>query len=148
MAELAVAAIGLVAGFFGALGKSWLDRRSRIDAGLLEKRAGIYAELWRLTGLLPLYPRDTALTYGAVAARMEQLRDWYFAASGGIYLSRVSQKIYLEYQRTLSELVVAGGNSANKILTPEHYDAAREAGSRLRSSLTDDLHSRTGSTNF
>lgn len=146
MADVLTVAIGVVAGFVGAMGKSFVDRRDRIDAGLLGKRTDIYSELWRLTGILPLYPHDPTLTYRALAERSAELRDWYFAKDGGLYLSRQSQRRYLDFQEALADAVAAGASqpTAGDIVSGKDYAAARAAGSKLRSSLTDDLHSRRG----
>jgi hypothetical protein len=142
------ALVDLVSGFLGAMGKSFIERRSRIDEGLRAKRAEVYSELWTLTGILPQYPKDEKLTYGKLAAQSEALREWYFQKSGGIYLSRESQKIYLAFQKTINDLVEGQKENLDGQVSPTDYDRARAAGSTLRSSLTDDLHSRSESRSF
>lgn len=142
------AAVGLVSGFAGALGKSVLDRRAKVDDGLLARRADLYAELWRMTGILPQYPRDETLTYQRLTDQSAQLRDWYFTRSGGIYLSRPSQRAYLRLQAVIHDLVVAAQARRMQPMTPEDYERARRFGSALRTSLTADLYSRNASRLF
>ena len=142
------ALVGLVSGFLGAMGKSFIERRTKIDEGLLAKRAEVYGELWKMTGILPQYPRDDKLTYENLAAQSEALRDWYFQKSGGIYLSRDSQRIYMAFQKTINDLLKGQEASLDRQVLPADYERARVAGSTLRSSLTDDLHSRSESRSF
>jgi hypothetical protein len=142
------ALVGLVSGFLGAMGKSFIERRTKIDEGLRAKRAEVYSELWKLTGILPQYPRDEELTYGKLATQSEALREWYFQKSGGIYLSRDSQKIYIAFQKTINDLLKGQEASLDRQVSPADYERARVAGSTLRSSLTDDLHSRSESRGF
>ena len=142
------ALVGLVSGFLGAMGKSFIERRTKIDEGLRAKRAEVYGELWKLTGILPQYPRDEKLTYGKLAVQSEALREWYFQKSGGIYLSRESQKIYMAFQKTINDLLASPEANLDRRVSPVDYERARAAGSTLRSSLTDDLHSRSESRSF
>ena len=148
MADLFSVAISVVAGFAGALGTGILRRRDRIDKGLLDKRADAYADLWRLTGVLPKYPHNAELTYSDLAKASLALRDWYY--DGGLYLSRRSQEHYVAFQKTLIDAVKAGVREprAGDIVDPLEYEKAQSAGSSLRSSLTEDLFSRTGARWF
>jgi hypothetical protein len=134
------AVIGLVAGFIGAAGKGWLDRRTRIDDGLFTKRTELYAELWQMTGRIPKYPRDTKFTYGAVATLMVDLRTWYFEKSGGLYMSVNTQRHYIHFQSVLNDITAS--QDAKAIVEDKQYDAAQASASLLRSAMTKDLDSR------
>jgi hypothetical protein len=104
MDQLVPAIIGLIAGFFGAVGKGWLDRRTRIDEGLLAKRTELYFDLLRLTGNIPKYPRNREFSYRDAYQLSVELRNWYFVKSGGLYMSAETQRRYLDLQNALNGL--------------------------------------------
>ena len=58
---------------------------------LLGERIVASKGLWRLTGLLPKWPRAKDVTYARLEDFREKLRDWYFAEGGGMFLSRTAQ---------------------------------------------------------
>lgn len=144
MSLLLTAIIATVSGFLGGLAKSFISRRSRSDDALLEKRRAIYAELWQFTGVLPLYPRDDTLTYATLASCNANLRDWYYRNAGGLFLSRATHQHYVEFQQALAKTIASGASQRGKDdrVSPDDYEAARRAGSLLRTSLTNDLNSR------
>jgi hypothetical protein len=92
---------------------------------------------------LPRFPKDEGLTYQKLAAQSSSLRDWYFQKSGGIYLSSGSQKLYLRFQQTIQEAVQKEKANQERPVSAGDYDRAMKAGSALRTSLTNDLHSRS-----
>ncbi|QMW21954.1 hypothetical protein [Sandaracinobacteroides saxicola] len=145
MSELFVAFIGIVAGFVGGVGKAWLDRRARIDDGLLAKRTELYLTLWRLTGIFPLYPRDRTLRHEQVAKRMVELRTWYFEEGGGLYMVGKTQAAYLFFQSVLDKLS-ADETRHDDLVSDHDYTVGQEASTALRTCLTQDLYSRGGSS--
>ena len=132
------ALVGAIAGYAGALGKSALDMRAKVDEELRTTRAGAYKTLWLKTGLLPRWPRATDVSYEDLAKLSRDFREWYYN-DGGIYLSHAARKVYGDTQTALIR-AIEKGNTGNVI--DEDYDALREQLSLLRTELTNDLLSR------
>ncbi len=135
---IVTALIAAVSGYVAALLQSWLERRGKIDDGLLTKRTELYKELWLMTGNLPLYPPNRVFSGNDAAELMQELRDWYFGKFGGLYMSDRTQKLYLAFQAALDGVTKA----ADAPIGDGAYVRVRSAGSALRSGMTRDLHSR------
>lgn len=135
--------IGVVAGFLGALLKSWLDSRLKLDEDTRKERWEVYKKLWSLTKCVPKWPRDESLTYADLLDFSGKCRDWYFT-EGGYHLSGPAQKAYGRMQDAVGA-ALKGKGAAEKVEGPEEgsdYDCAQKACSALRTQLTLDLHSR------
>ena len=135
--------IGAVTGFLGALLKAWLDSRLKVDAAAREKRWEVYKVLWKETGLIPQWPRNAQLTYGALEVFSDRCRGWYYE-EGGFYLSVPARKAYGHMQDVVSD-VVKGQPAENKVSDQndkDEYMRVHRACSALRTQLTKDLHSR------
>ena len=132
------ALVGGIVSYVGALWKNMLGERSRIDESLREARIDVYKTIWRLTGLLPQWPKSDDVTYKNLLRLSEDVRDWYFD-KGGIYLSEEARTSYGNLQETLTHIV---GTQASGKMSDEHYETARAKCSLLRSELTKDLLSR------
>ncbi|HET6951070.1 MAG TPA: hypothetical protein VFI47_11880 [Acidimicrobiales bacterium] len=138
---------GAAAGFLAALIEGYFSSRAKVDDELHASRTTLYQELWRESALLPLWPRDDEVTYGALASLSARLRDWYFGTGtadgvpGGLYLSRGSRRRYGKVQ---SALEAVSGRPADAVLSRADYDAVRTALSGLRTQMTGDLLSRRG----
>lgn len=140
----------IVDGSIDRLQQGWAEEREReresrlawaqIDVDLRNKRADPYLELWKLGDGLPLWPRNTELTYAHLVDLMNGLRSWYFGG-GGMYLSQASRAKYSDVQNAIG-LVVTRGNDRAAPVTDADYDTIRNAFSTLRTELTDDLQSR------
>jgi hypothetical protein len=130
---------GGVVAFVGATIKDALDFRTKIDEGLRELRKPVYAELWKQTGALPKWPREQ-ITYDALLSLSKEFRKWYFQ-TGGMYLSRSSQKRYTVVQDVIKSKLDSRDQNA-EYLPDTTYDEIREACSALRTSMTEDLVSR------
>ena|SRR6266566_369205 len=137
--KLIVGLIGVVTGFLGALLKSWLDSRLKLDEETRKERWEVYKKLWTLTKCVPKWPREENLTYGTLLEFSSTCRDWYFT-EGGYHLSRPARKAYGRMQDTLGALLKK--KAAGAAVEERDYDRVQQAGSALRTQLTLDLHSR------
>lgn len=106
---------------------------------LQRERIGTYKELWRLTKLLPKWPRSKDVTYEDLGKLSQSLRDWYFSAGGGMFLSRTAHTSYAALQDSLTAILVEQPSGG---ITDEHYEAVRELCSTLRTRLANDVGSR------
>ena len=98
--KLIVGLIGVVTGFLGALLKSWLDSRLKLDEETRKERWEVYKKLWTLTKCVPKWPREESLTYGTLLKFSTDCRDWYFT-EGGFHLSTPARKAYGRMQDAL-----------------------------------------------
>jgi hypothetical protein len=130
--------VGAAVAYIGAVAKSALDFRTKVDEGLIKTRTDVYRVLWKKTALLPKWPRAENVTYEKMEDLSKQFRQWYFE-EGGIYLSRKTQRAYASLQDTISNVVEA--SSPGKV-TPKDYDHVRDKCSSLRTEMTEDLLSR------
>ncbi|MCK9295878.1 MAG: hypothetical protein M0P70_12420 [Desulfobulbaceae bacterium] len=136
----------IVAGLAAWLGKLWLDRimnlnklLGQIDIDLRKRRIAVYADLWKLTSVLPKWPKDQNVTYEQLLAFSQALRSWYFER-GGMYLSRTAHsKGYAPLQDALQS-VLSHGKSGK--LSGADYDTIRVCCSLLRNYLASDIESR------
>ncbi len=136
----------IVAGLAAWLGKVWAERISEaqrrlgeVDLDLRKRRIPLYAEVWKLTSVLPKWPRDPNVTYENLLTFSEALRDWYFH-KGGMYISRSTHEDgYAPLQDTLE--VVLSPNKTGRLSDPD-YEAVRERCSNLRTHLAGDIESR------
>lgn len=131
--------IGVVTGFLGALLKSWLDSRLKLDEETRKERWEVYKKLWTLTKCVPKWPREENLTYGTLLKFSAKCRDWYFS-EGGFHLSKPARAAYGRMQDVVGAALKEKAAAA-KVEEPD-YDRVQQAGSALRTQLTLDLHSR------
>lgn len=118
--------------------KTSLAFSSVIDTDLRTRRIPVYAELWEMTGLLPMWPWNTELEYEALHQLTGELRDWYFR-TGGMYLSTSARDAYFEVQKSINGVIQSGGNGR---IDDDEYKAIRERCSALRTELAEDILSR------
>jgi hypothetical protein len=109
------------------------------SAELQRERIASYKELWRLTKLLPKWPRSKDVTYEDFGKLSQLLRDWYFNEGGGIFLSRTAHTAYAALQDSLTAILVERPSGG---ISEEHYEAVRVLCSTLRSGLAHDVGSR------
>jgi hypothetical protein len=136
----------IIAGLAAWLGKLWADRIMQaqklmqdIDVDLRKRRIEVYAELWKLTALLPMWPKASGVTYEQLMRFSESLRTWYFER-GGMYLSRSTHKnAYTPLQEALMELLQAHPSGE---ISDKHYECIRKRCSTLRTALAGDIESR------
>jgi hypothetical protein len=133
--------ISAAVGFASAAAKNRFDARSKMDMQLRSTRLELYKVLWKMTSVLPKWPRATDVTYGRLRQLSVEFRDWYFN-DGGIYLSRQARSALDEVQSALRQ--VTEGKDSAELLMEEgtDYNMVRGKCSKLRSELATDLHSR------
>ena len=107
---------------------------------LQHERFATYKELWRLTKLLPKWPRANAVGYEDLRKLSQSLRDWYFNEGGGMFLSRAAHTSYAALQDSLTAILV---EQPSGVISDEHYEAVRVLCSTLRSQLARDVGSRS-----
>jgi hypothetical protein len=69
------------------------------------ERIATYKELWRLTRLLPKWPRANDVEYEDLWKLSQSLRDWYFNEGGGMFLSRAAHTSYAALQDSLTAIL-------------------------------------------
>lgn len=154
---IVIAVVGAVLGMMGTywagrqtreldMQKFRQDMRAEYDRTLRSNRIDQYKTLWRLTGLLPQYARDEAVTYAAVHQLSIALRKWYFE-KGGMFLTDGSRDTYFAVQGKISEVLAAVPESAwpHTVLPPEVYESVRVKCSSLRSQMVKDVGTRSES---
>jgi len=122
---------------------------STVDLDLRKLRITAYEALWKMTAVLPRWPRASDVTYRKLKQFSTNMRMWYFE-TGGLYLSERSMKAYNELQEKLWSILepldertldcVVQGSERRDLSS--HYDLIRLKCSKLRTSLTNDVLSR------
>jgi hypothetical protein len=120
------------------LHKSSVAFSTSIDTDLRARRIAMYEELWRCTGLIPLWPRNPALRCEDIATLSTTLKEWYFG-KGGMYLSGTARKSYGDVQETIHNVLAKSPTGA---VSGDDYEEIRKRCSTLRTELTEDLLSR------
>jgi hypothetical protein len=115
-----------------------VDVGAQVDLDLRTKREPFYKDLWRLTGLLPRWPKADDVTYAKVLERSRECRDWFFNG-GGLYLSAESRDAYGKVQEALSRL----GRESDDVITEAEYKDTLDLFHLMRLELTTDLLSRS-----
>ncbi|HKC92504.1 MAG TPA: toll/interleukin-1 receptor domain-containing protein [Nitrospira sp.] len=110
-----------------------------LTSDIQRERIIAYKELWKVTEVLPKWPRLESVRYEALAELSKSLRNWYFTDGGGMFLSRSAHTSYAALQDSLTAIL---SEHPSGVITDEHYDAIRELCSALRSRLTHDVGSR------
>jgi hypothetical protein len=143
---------GLVSGlissiltYFSTRSKIRLDMRVEYDKNLHNKRLELYKQLWPKTEPLARFAPHVVLTYNVVKAVSADMRDWYFK-EGGIYLSKRSRKPYFALKEEMQHVIEDDGLAAqpDAQIQDKARDVILDAASRLRTSLADDIRTRTG----
>jgi hypothetical protein len=137
---------GALVAAFAAWWQNVVAARIKVDQELRGQREASYLDLWKLTRLLPKYPRADDVTYAALQALSEAMREWYFDGAG-IYLSSEARRAYGKAQEAI-QLALGRAASPGAHLADTDYDTLQAALSALRTELTSDLLSRQRSTVF
>jgi hypothetical protein len=117
---------------------SKLSLVTSFDTDLRARRITAYGPLWRTTGALPYWPRNSEITYHDLQILTADLCKWYYE-TGGMYLSTPARKAYGEAQDSLR--LVLEEHQEGRVIDSD-YDAIRNKCSALRTELTHDLLSR------
>ena len=140
--------VGGLAGWLGSVLQARLnkamDTSAAIDVDLRNRRIAVYQDLWKMTRLLPKWPRNQELQYADLEALSARLRDWYFSGNG-MYLSRAThQHGYSPLQDALAQVLKSKPSGAVPSTEPNDvYEFVRARCSRLRTELTLDIESRS-----
>ena len=89
---------------------------------------------------LARYGRDTPITHKTLSTISTQTRIWYFQA-GGIHLTQASRKPYFAWKDLLQPLLdnEKFAKQADVLIPDEMLTKVIDAGSALRTSLSDDI---------
>ena len=140
----------LLAGLTFLLGvaTNWVTtRRSLVlqfDTELRRDRLKAYTALWALLESLNKYgPAPRRLTLPQAERLAADLTRWYFQV-GGLYLSEATRDEYFALQDALEDARETMRRSEGELPAVEgaEFEALRERGSRLRTSLTLDVGTR------
>jgi hypothetical protein len=141
--EIVAGLIGAAATALLAILNSYLTSRAQVAEEIRKARLTSYAELWRLTSLVSVWPRSDP-TVEDLEGLHRALRKWYFEV-GGLYLSENARARYGEVQKLLAR-VVANFQSLHKTaagrLSENTYKDLQNTCSALRTALTEDLETR------
>lgn len=120
--------------------KEFDEPAAPLAAELQRERIASYKELWRLTKLLPKWPRSHEVGYDDLRTFSLTLRDWYFREGGGMFLSRPAHTSYAALQDSLTAILTEQRSGG---ITDEHYEAIRVLCSTLRTHLARDVGARS-----
>ena len=141
-------AAGLVSAvltYFSTRYKTRLELTAEYDKELQQSRLKAYTQLWGILDKFPRYGREHPLTYGVFVEVSNETRKWYFH-DGGIYLTKASRKPYFEMKKLMEPLfreAIEGPPTA--VFQDERLLPIIEAGSALRTSLSDDIGTKRAS---
>ncbi|MBI5667400.1 MAG: hypothetical protein HZC41_05270 [Chloroflexi bacterium] len=118
--------------------RSALTVNTQIDLDLRQRRVNDYTALWKITRLLPLYPKATDVTYARLKQMSETLRDWYFDG-GGLFMTRAAKDSYFALQQTIKLILDQLSQDMTDIISDKDYMDVRDKCSALRTALTQEL---------
>lgn len=133
----------ILGGVLGVFGRYYYDYKGSVYRQLWTDRYREYQKLFTLTGLMPQYPKKTAVTYLQLLGNSEAMRDWYFN-EGGLLASSKTRNKYFKLQRMIQQMLtgITAEDMGNNI-DEEKYENVRILMSQLRKVMTDDLMSRS-----
>jgi hypothetical protein len=114
------------------------------DADLRKRRINAYAKLWTLLEPLAKYSSPASFSRNDATRLVAQLQFWYFH-EGGLFLSSATRREYMTLQDVLARLndTSWGRAPGSDVLTDAAREHVRVSGSRLRTSLTRDVGTRS-----
>jgi hypothetical protein len=149
MATVLVSFLTLVGGAVVSGVLTYVGTRRKLvldyDADLRQRRISVYTDLWSRLEPLAKYAADASFSEAEAKKLAESLRAWYFD-KGGLFLSTAARGDCFALQDVLRHLTTGGwGWEApdRQNLTPAAREHLRTYGSRLRTSLTRDVGTRT-----
>lgn len=132
----------LLGGVIGVLFKYWYDYKSMVYKTLWEKRYESYKRMFCLSGILPLYPEKSKVTYEELLKVSESMRDWYFNEGAGLILSNKCRDFYFDLQKKIQGSVKIRKDDLTQLVIDE-YEDIQKMFSNLRTEMTNDLMSRS-----
>jgi hypothetical protein len=155
MWQAIVAVIGLVGSAAGAIWAAYVGTRRRVlaelegryDAELRDARLLVYTRLWAALEPLAKYAREPPgrPRRDEIEELARDLRRWYFQ-EGGLYLSAEAREAYFQLQDALTAVIESArwtaGNGSSEEIDAGTFEALRQIGSWLRTTLTYDVGTR------
>ena len=144
--------VGGVAGFVSAVityfstrFKTRLELTVEYDKELQKSRLEAYKKLWGMLDKFAKYGREP-VTYEILRKVSDETRDWYFH-EGGIYLTRASRTPYFDMKKKMQVLLEDKSlrDNPTAVIQEERLKPMLEAGSSLRTSLSDDIGTKRAS---
>ena len=140
------AASGLVSAIlthFSTKAKLRLDLSAAYDKKLQESRLALYKELWAMLEPLSRFSRAGPVTFETIANISSASRAWYFQR-GGIYLTQRSRGPYFAWKEAMQAVLddESLSKSPQIALDPRYVNEIVARASTLRTSLSDDIHTR------
>ena len=139
---IVTAVVGALTGLGASFLKNKIDYRHEVRSDLWDKRFESYNRIWKLTQLIPLWPKNEKLTYKGLYEISLHFQHWYFQ-DGGILLSTPSRKSYGDMQEAISKIRPAQDQTMDSLVSNEDYQTVQSACSAFRSGITNELLSRT-----
>jgi hypothetical protein len=148
MTTLLVSLLTLTVGAFVSGVVTYVGTRRKLaldyDADLRKRRINAYAKLWTLLEPLAKYSTPSSFSRKDATSLVAQLQFWYFH-EGGLYLSSGTRQEYMTLQDVLARLKDTpwGRVGDTDVLSDAAREHLRVSGSRLRTSLTRDVGTRS-----
>jgi hypothetical protein len=132
--------VSAIVTYFSTLWKTRLELTVEYDKDLQKSRLAAYALLWGILDKIAKYGREGPVTYDVLREVSNATRDWYFH-NGGIYLTRASRKPYFQMKKLMQPILDDPHRftNANGNIRKEFLEPIIDAGSALRTSLSDDI---------
>jgi hypothetical protein len=132
--------VSAVITYFGTRSKIRLELAAEYDKDLRKSRLETYKELWAILEPLARYGRTASITHAVLRDISEKTRVWYFR-NGGIYITRSSRRPYFSWKAAMQPILDNPEYLAkpDQELPAEVIAPVVDAGSRLRTSLSDDV---------
>ena len=132
--------VGIVGTYISAKQKFRDDLQAKYDETLHNTRISTYQKLWERLQVLAKYARPKPVTPNHLRQLAVDLREWYFKI-GGLFLTDQSRDSYFAVQDAIVD-ELKKGRAGDEELDSHSFEAIRKKGSKLRTSLSDDLRSR------
>ena len=136
------AIVGALTGLGAAFLKNKIDYSHEVRSELWNKRFEAYIRIWKLTQLIPMWPKNDKLTYQVLYEISTHFQHWYFQ-DGGILLSAPGHKRYGDMQETIDRILSTHDKTTMaSLVSIENYNLVQSACSAFRTAITDELLSR------
>jgi hypothetical protein len=140
---LVAAIVGAIVGGLVTVLNTWVQMRRSLyidnDKDLRINRLAAYKSLYRRTQCLPRYWR-TIPNRDSFSGWSEGFDEWYFAESGGMFLSNAARDAYHEALKQMATVVQSSDGNGSQI-SDDEVDRLWRAGQDLRRQLAADIGS-------
>jgi hypothetical protein len=117
---------------------------SEYDLELRTKRIESYKKLWQLMLILNFHDASDNNSYYQLANLKTKMTEWYYLEGGGIFLTEINQKLYINFLREIKETMETVCNLKTKTpeIRKEKLDNLKNLSSAFRSSLLKSIGTR------